>query len=344
MPMHSSLVVFFAPLLIGLSPLQACVGDDPTSARIDAPPDAGAAPQPDAGAATPIDAGGPTDAADGLSVAVAGLNRPTVLLQDGSRVYIAAADGVHMWADGDSMASLLYDTPGPARGMARVPGGPLFVHADDSLYLLERKNETTTAIKCAATLVQSFARLGSQILYGTSTGLRKTAAGPVCEHDNTPATDNPEGAPSPLYADATALYRYRETEFGSIVACTDPENCGDTTTVIRTAVGKVEALLADDDRVYWSTASAVFSSPKAGGSVTTLADEQPRPRAMAVSGGTLYWTTDGGTLMVAEVGKQGTARVVAGNLKRPSGLIVTANHVLVSETERGRIVRIPRVQ
>ena len=304
-----------------------------------------ASPDPSAADAARLDGSG-----EALSVAIADIDQPTTLLRDRDRLYIAANNGVHRWPIiGDAGAVRLNDL---ARVNSVVPvvGDALMVHHGTSLSFFDsREVDASVAVTpCSANgAVQALAVFASTVFYGTTTEFRRTYNMTECKSFSVSVLDAGAPArPTPLlFADGAALYRYAVAgSSGSIVACTDPMDCGGTTTTIVANVWDVEAMIVDEENVYWATSTSVFSAPKTGvGEPVLLADGQGLPRALATGAGAVFWTNyEGGTVMTASPGQRGTARVLRADLQKPWGIVVTGQEVFVAESALNRVVRFPR--
>jgi hypothetical protein len=112
-----------------------------------------------------------------------------------------------------------------------------------------------------------------------------------------------------LAQDALRLYWTNGNPIGggSVFAC-DKADCPGTLVAIESSASSPLGIAVDDENVYWteigdtfangqvvSDAGSVRKAPKRGGAVTTVADHQSFPSAIAVDGRAIYWATQGAT-------------------------------------------------
>jgi hypothetical protein len=79
---------------------------------------------------------------------------------------------------------------------------------------------------------------------------------------------------------------------------------GGTPQTLTASAGNPALLAFDDASVYWTTADGrVLKEPKAGGSITTLADfESVRFTGLGLEGSSLYWAESGGDIYATPIG------------------------------------------
>lgn len=111
------------------------------------------------------------------------------------------------------------------------------------------------------------------------------------------------------------------------------------------SAGAVTAITGDDANVYWVSeagglvASASRASP--GAPPKAIASGQKSPVAIAVAGGTVYWTNRGdGTVMQAPAG--GAPSVLASGQKDPAGVAADVNGVFWTNRGDGTVRAIKR--
>ncbi len=138
---------------------------------------------------------------------------------------------------------------------------------------------------------------------------------------------------------------------GDIVRCdASAGQCSATRSVLATGQGDVTILAQDDTRVYWVATNGGRVEVRARRKGAIGAPDAPEllgtamlPKTLLPAGDELYWTDlEQGVVVRASTLGATPPVTIARGLDGPWGLAATNDHVYVTESRAGRIVRMPR--
>ncbi len=106
--------------------------------------------------------------------------------------------------------------------------------------------------------------------------------------------------------------------------------CGNSPKNLAMAQNSPEDVAADSTTVYWTTPTAVLSSPIGGGTPTTVASGQSSAFGIAMDATNLYWTTADAVLSIPRSG--GIITTIASGQAGPAHVAVDATNVFWTVT------------
>lgn len=115
---------------------------------------------------------------------------------------------------------------------------------------------------------------------------------------------------------------------------------GGTATVLATA-NKPRGVAISGGTVYFTSAGAVSSVPLAGGAATVLASGLSDPRGITAKGGYVYWTDYGSGEVKRISASSGAQQTIASGQSRPVAIEVDSTHAYWTNLGAGSVVRAP---
>jgi hypothetical protein len=141
-----------------------------------------------------------------------------------------------------------------------------------------------------------------------------------------------------LALNSTHLFWPRYTNGNAIWSI--PKKGGDA---VRVAGGYATSIVADDNYLYWTDGSSIYSTPVGGGQVALLFTGTGIGKLVLDELGALYWTVfDGGSGAIHRMQDRADAVLASG--QAPGSIAVDAVHVYFGDTTNGvgSIRRVPR--
>jgi hypothetical protein len=87
---------------------------------------------------------------------------------------------------------------------------------------------------------------------------------------------------------------------------------GSAPTVLASGQACPAGLAIDDDTVYWATAGAIYTVPKAGGTAATIATAEMNALSITVDNTNVYWTDFDGVSLASKAGSSAVTSLATG--------------------------------